>query len=89
TDPFHTPPALREAALTAFSARFDVVEFDRPFSGTLVPGRYLGMDPRVRSIMVEVRRDLFMDEATGETLPDFARTARKIREAVREIASGA
>jgi N-formylglutamate amidohydrolase len=76
TDPFHTPPALREAALTAFSARFDVVEFDRPFSGTLVHGRYLGMDPRVRSIMGEVRRDLFMDEATGEKLPGFAETAR-------------
>jgi hypothetical protein len=34
------------------------------------------MDPRVRSIMVEVRRDLFMDEATGEKLPGFAETAR-------------
>ena len=51
--------------MRAFSARFDSVEVNRPFSGTLVPARYLGMDPRVQSLMVEVRRDLFMDEATG------------------------
>ena len=30
-----------------------------------VPLRWLGKDPRVESIMLEVRRDTYMDEATG------------------------
>jgi N-formylglutamate deformylase len=38
------------------------VAVDRPFAGALVPMRFYRKDLRVRAIMVEVRRDLYMDE---------------------------
>ncbi len=37
---------------------------DTPFSGTFVPSALLG-DTRVAAVMLEVRRDKYMDEGTG------------------------
>jgi N-formylglutamate deformylase len=85
TDPFHTPPELRAAALAAFAARFGPVAFDRPFTGALVPAAYYRRDASVRALMVEVRRDLYMDEATAAKLPDFAGVAERVRDAVGEL----
>lgn len=86
TDDYHTPPALRAAALAAFSARFDSVRCDQPFSGALVPAAYWHQEPRVHSIMVEVRRDLYMDEKTGVRLACFAEVADLIHVTLRELA---
>ncbi|MFJ8648796.1 N-formylglutamate amidohydrolase [Streptomyces sp. NPDC093546] len=61
TDPFHTPAELREAARRAF-AGCGGTEFDTPFAGTYVPLRYYGRDARVGALMVEIRRDLYLDE---------------------------
>jgi len=82
TDKYHTPPWLRRPAFDASSARFDTVAFDRPFAGTLVPMAYYRRDRRVHSIMIEVNRGLYMDEATGEKLPCFDEVASRLRDAV-------
>jgi hypothetical protein len=73
TDAFHTPPALRELARVYFAGHGLEVGVDVPFSGTFVPTRFWRSDPRVHSLMVEVRRDLYMDEATGAKNGGFAR----------------
>jgi N-formylglutamate deformylase len=57
TDPFHTPAALLAAAREAF-APCGPVAVDTPFAGCYVPLRYYGREPAVRSLMVEIRRDL-------------------------------
>lgn len=64
-DSTHTPPHLEAAAVEAFS-EFGTVGINTPFIGTYVPLAHYGADHRVRSIMLEVRRDLYMDEASGE-----------------------
>ena len=87
SDAFHTPLWLQDAAYEAFAARFGSVCFNRPFAGTIVPLRYYGRDTRVASIMVEVRRDQYMDEETGEKLPGFDDVAASIQEAVRSLAA--
>lgn len=61
TDPAHTPAWLLEATREAF-AGFDVA-LDSPFAGTYVPLRFYGEHARVASIMIEIRRDQYMDEA--------------------------
>jgi N-formylglutamate deformylase len=71
TDAFHTPPALADRYVDAFAAQGFRTEIDRPFTGALVPLRYYGQDRRVTAVMVEVRRGLYCDEATGEPLPHF------------------
>ena len=86
TDAYHTPSALRAAALAAFSAGFDSVVCDEPFAGALVPAAFWRREPRVHSIMVEVRRDLYMDEKTGARLACFGEVAECIAVALRELA---
>ncbi len=88
TDPFHTPRPLAAAFAVALADRGFRVAIDRPFSGSLVPLRWFGTDPRVTSIMLEVRRGSYMDEGTGELLPDFDAVSRRLWRAT-ELAIGA
>ena len=56
------------------------VGMNRPFAGALVPNAYYGRDQRVQSVMIEVRRDLYMNERTGEPSPHFAGMQRALAE---------
>ena len=89
TDGFHTPLWLQAAAFDAFEARFESVAFISPFDGTIVPMRFYRRDARVCSIMIEVRRDQYMDEQAGQKLPGFDEVAARIQAAVREMAAAA
>ena len=82
TDPFHTPRALVAGLVAALRGEGFRVAVDRPFSGSLVPQRWYGVDPRVTSIMLEVRRGTYMDERTGEPLEGFDDVASRLRRAV-------
>ena len=82
TDRLHTPVALAARLESAFAAEGFRVRRDAPFAGTFVPGGYYGQDVRVRSVMIEVRRGLYMDEATGESLPSFGHVRAAITRAV-------
>jgi N-formylglutamate amidohydrolase len=68
-------------------ARFEG-DVNRPFSGSIVPLRHLGND-NVLSAMIEVRRDLYMNEATGEKLDEFDSVAHKLNILAVAIASSA
>ena len=59
-DPFHTPEWLVQAAQDAFR-EFGDVAVNEPFAGTYVPLEFYESNPRVTSIMVEIRRDLYVD----------------------------
>jgi N-formylglutamate amidohydrolase len=61
TDPFHTPPELLAAAREAFGT----VEVNTPFSGCYVPLKHLGRRIDVQAIMIEIRRDTYLDEPGG------------------------
>ncbi len=65
-DEHHTPASLEEATISAFIGVPGGVAVNTPFAGPYVPLRHYGIDPRVRSVMVEIRRDLYMDESTLE-----------------------
>ena len=82
TDPFHTPPSLVARLREVFVDEGLSVAIDSPFEGTLVPLAYHGRDRRVSSVMIEVRRDLYCDETTGEPSEAFAATREKIARAV-------
>ncbi len=62
TDPDHTPAWLVDAARAAFDGLGTAL--DSPFAGTYVPLAYYGADTRVSSLMIELRRDTYMDEKT-------------------------
>jgi N-formylglutamate deformylase len=87
TDRSHTPAWLREAAVRAFEEVGWRVAVDRPFAGALVPMRFYQSDPRVRAVMVEVNRGLYMDEQTGARLPTFDDVRRRLSIVLRAMAT--
>jgi N-formylglutamate amidohydrolase len=58
-DSAHTPEWLVTAAREAFAGWATAV--NAPFAGTYVPTRHFARDFRVASIMIEIRRDLYLD----------------------------
>ncbi len=82
TDEFHTPAALADALERSLAAEGLTVRRDTPFPGTIVPGRFHRTDARVRSVMIEVRRGLYCDEATGEPTAEFGELRLALERAV-------
>ena len=70
-DKFHTPDYLTDTLMTFFSKAGLTVGINAPFEGSIVPLDYYRSEQKVRSIMIEVRRDSYMDESTGEKSSSF------------------
>jgi N-formylglutamate deformylase len=84
TDNFHMPTELRDSLLKSASSAGLSVRVDRPFAGVLVPTRYYRTNGRVKAVMIEVNRRLYMDEKTGHKLPKF----EDVRNAVADMLIG-
>lgn len=67
TDSFHTPACLADMCRDFFASEGFSVEINRPFSGSIVPMKYYRRDARVKSVMIEVNRRLYMDESGRKT----------------------
>jgi len=78
-DSFHSPKVLEQAFVDAFSHSGWIVSVNEPFSGALVPASRYHSDSRVRAVMVEVNRDLYLDRESFEPNSDFARVAKEVR----------
>jgi N-formylglutamate amidohydrolase len=88
-DDRHTPRWLLEAAREAFAPHGSVA-VNQPFRGTYVPLRHYGRDDRVSSLMLELRRDAYLQhDGTPDdaSIDRFAMAAaRLIDDATRELA---
>ncbi|MFD6677259.1 N-formylglutamate amidohydrolase [Rhodococcus zopfii] len=75
TDPVHTPAWLIEATRGAFASlpEIDEIAENAPYAGTYVPLRHYGHDERVTSVMIELRRDVYL---TDPRTPNPARVDR-------------
>jgi N-formylglutamate deformylase len=80
TDAWHTPARLERELSDAASAAGSSVLVDRPFAGALVPAKHYRREPKVRAIMIEINRRLYMDEQTGERRPTFCTIRQTISE---------
>lgn len=76
---YHTPPALASFIESFCREQAWSCCKDQPFSGTMVPMSLYKKDKRLVSVMLEVRRGLYMDEKTGERLQGYAAFYEKIR----------
>jgi N-formylglutamate deformylase len=84
TDDFHTPEALA-ARMEAFCADKGMsTRRNFPFAGAITPLRYYRRDARVLSVMIEVNRRLYIEEATGRKIPGFDGTLRFVQGLLRE-----
>jgi N-formylglutamate deformylase len=85
TDHFHTPETFASSVGHVYQAAGFEVLYNTPFEGALVPVAHYGRDQRVKSIMIEIRRDLYMDETTSRLTPDFSLLARATAQAIHAI----
>lgn len=61
-DPFHASEQLVDDVRSSFATLS--TPNNEPFQGAYVPLRHYRKDPLVSSVMLEIRRDVYMDEAT-------------------------
>ena len=73
TDKFHTPRRLFESARAFFEGYGFTVKENSPFVGTMVPLEFLGKEPGVLSVMVEISRKWLSDAETGAKEPTAGR----------------
>ena len=71
TDSFHTSKPLKNFLGKLFTGYNFNVKFNDPFKGSIVPKKFYNKDKLVQSVMIEIRRDLYMDEQTGEKSSNF------------------
>jgi len=73
TNQFHTPQYLTDFILKFFENKNKnlTTEINKPFKGCYVPLEFLGKDERIKSIMIEINRGLYMNEDTGEKNESF------------------
>jgi N-formylglutamate deformylase len=89
TDAIHTPPRLRELVVEAAAAHGLANAFDTPFARSYVPLERYGHDPRVSSVMLETRRDIYLDEATATPHAGERRVAAMVDDVVARIVRSA
>ena len=71
TNNFHTSKKIKRTFGQLFNELNFTVKYNEPFKGSIVPLKFYDNDKRVQSVMIEVRRDLYMDEQTGEKNSSF------------------
>jgi len=87
TDAYHTPEDLIEFIQNFFEEINLTTELNRPFPGCYVPAKFLHQDKRVKSIMIEINRELYMNEDTGEKNSSFFEIKSNIHRLINQIIS--
>jgi N-formylglutamate amidohydrolase len=59
-DEFHTPKYLLEHFYNHFKTYNYSVEINNPYSGTIIPSKYYKNDKRVKGIMIEINKKLYI-----------------------------
>jgi len=85
SDPTHTSSQLAENALNIFSGAGFNVASNTPFAGALVPSKHYGKDKRVSAIMLEVRRDLYLNEETGKASDNYSQFKSTLEKCLRQL----
>ena len=74
-----TSGELAIAFVAAFQREGWSVGLNQPFAGALVPGSRYGQDRRVKAVMVEINRKLYLREQDATPLPNFINVAERVR----------
>jgi N-formylglutamate amidohydrolase len=85
THPTHTPPQVTDliskwAVLHGYS-----FALSEPYAGTIVPLPYFEKDIRVKSVMLEIRRDLYMNETTGTKNKNFDLICKEVQQLIGQL----
>lgn len=81
-DDYHTPENLVNLLKNNFEETGLSVKINSPFSGSIVPLNFNKKDKRVISAMIEVNRNLYMNEETFLKLKSFSAVSNKVSRCV-------
>ena len=84
-DNFHTSEKLKKSFGELFQELNFIVKYNEPFKGSIVPLKFYNKEIRVQSIMIEVRRDLYMNEQSGEKNEYFVEIQNKLNLNIYEV----
>ena len=85
TDPFHTPEALVRRAEALFTGMDFSVSVNTPYAGALVPMACYRRELRLQALMIEVNRNMYMNEETGEKTSGFERIRQVLARVVESL----
>ena len=71
TDEFHTPECLKNELNNKFMDLGYKTKINSPFAGSIVPMKFYKKNENVHSIMIEIRRDLYINEITTKKNKNF------------------
>ena len=71
TDKYHTPQNLIDSSIAYFEQRGFSIGVDWPYKGTIVPLAHYQKNKKVNSIMLEVNRELYLNEPSNEKSERF------------------
>lgn len=75
-DDHHTPDWMRDLAVEEFGAvGFTDIAINTPFAGAYIPLKHYRSDERVLGLMVEIRRDVYLDDELRATDDGVGRIA--------------
>lgn len=77
TDDYHTPECTVAVCKNFFEKKGYSVQLNSPYAGTIVPIKYYKKKKEVCSIMIEINRDLYMDEQ-GNHKEEFLRIQKDL-----------
>jgi len=80
-DSFHTPTDLLDLLLTGVHEASFSVALNSPFVGTYVPTTFYGREKQVKSVMIEIRRDIYRDCPEARRRETFDLIAGLLKEA--------
>lgn len=85
TDSYHTSKELIDKVYNLFKGKGYDVSIDTPFAGALVPMQYYKKDKRVQSLMIEIRRDLYMNELNGDKNIGFDKVKTDLEDILEQL----
>ena len=85
TNDFHTPTELSVTVVRLCRNAGWTIAVNKPFAGALVPMPYFRADSRVRAVMIEVNRRLYLNEASATRGPHFDSCRSKLRSVMHDL----
>ena len=85
TDNFHTSEKLKNSFGELFEGLNFTLKYNEPFKGSIVPLKFYNKEKRVQSIMIEVRRDLYMNEQSRKKNYNFVKIKSILEKIIMKI----
>tara|TARA_B100000686_G_scaffold302786_1_gene339102 strand:- start:71 stop:898 length:828 start_codon:yes stop_codon:yes gene_type:complete len=86
-DSFHAPSESISALENICRSKNYTFNHNEPFSGSYVPLKYFQKEPKIKSLMIEIRRGTYMNESSGYKSKQYDQTKKLIFNLLEQVVS--